>query len=97
MPIRSGRCDAECQFATGARVGTNCLFFSEDLEGVCSTLKVVAANRQSVTDGASEVAAHNPRLLQVALRPLTMDTVKWHAVSRDGHTIAGEYTFQLEP
>lgn len=75
------------------------IVFTEDLEGAFSTLKVVAENGQSVTDGASAVAADNPRLMQVALQPLAAGTytVKWHAVARDGHTTAGEYTFQVEP
>lgn len=74
------------------------IVFSEDLEGAFSTLKVVAANGQSVTAGDSEVATDNPRLMQVALQPLAAGsyTVKWHAVSRDGHTTEGEYTFRVE-
>lgn len=75
------------------------IVFSEDLEGAFSSLKVAAADGDSVTAGSSTVSADKPRLMQVTLQPLAAGTytVQWHAVARDGHTTEGSYTFTVMP
>lgn len=75
------------------------ILFSEELEGVFSTLTVVNAAGEPVTKGESHVPDNKLRLLVVPLKTLQSGTytVKWHVVSRDGHTTEGQYQFTVKP
>lgn len=73
------------------------ILFSEALEPAFSSVKVTDDQGQSVNQGDSQVGADDPHLLVAPLQALEPGTytVHWHAVSVDGHTTDGEYTFQV--
>lgn len=75
------------------------IVFSEELEAAFSTLTVFDANGQIVNKDDSRVAKDNLHVLVAPLKTLAPGsyTVKWHVVSRDGHTTEGQYLFQVEP
>lgn len=74
------------------------IVFSEDLEPVFSTLKVTDDQGHVVSSGKASVGDEQPALLHVPLQALDTGTytVRWHAVSVDGHTTEGQYTFSVQ-
>lgn len=72
------------------------LTFSEAISAD-STILLFTGNFQPVAGIQAQVAATNPQLVVAAVPPLTPDdyTVQWTAVSTDGHTTSGSYTFRL--
>ena len=75
------------------------LWFSEDLEPVFSTVKVVDKTGRQVDKGDHAVDGRDPRRLAVSLPPLPPGTyrVVWRAISVDAHATQGDFTFDLAP
>lgn len=96
MPVRS----SPAAGATLPRAPTSVrIFFDDALEAGRCTLRVEDSHGGVVSRGPGRVDAKNPRLLDVALKPLAPGTyhVMWIAVSRDGHRTEGDYRFTVSP
>ncbi len=73
------------------------LWFNERLEPNFCSLTVTDAAGTAVDDGKSQVPADDPKLLMVALKPITAGTytVKFRVLSVDGHVVTNEFAFTV--
>lgn len=73
------------------------LWFNERLEANFCSLTVTDAAGAPVDDGKSQVAADDPKLLMVALKPITAGTytVKFRVLSVDGHVVTNQFAFTV--
>ncbi len=74
--------------------------FSEGLEPAFSSLTVLdAAGRQAVPAKAAPAPGDDKTLVLPVAKPLPAGayTVKWQALSKDGHKTNGAWTFTVKP
>ncbi|HET7681503.1 MAG TPA: copper resistance CopC family protein [Xanthobacteraceae bacterium] len=73
------------------------LWFNERLEAAFCTLTVTDSAGEAVDLGDMRVAADNPKLLSVSLKPLTSGvyTVKFRVLSVDGHVLTNQFSFTI--
>jgi len=73
------------------------LWFNERLEPAFSSLTVTDAAGATVDQGDTKVAADDPKLLTVGLKPLIAGvyTVKFRVLSVDGHVVTNQYSFTI--
>ncbi len=73
------------------------LWFNERLEPNFCSLTVTDAAGAAVDDGKSQVAADDPKLLTVALKPISAGTytVKFRVLSVDGHVVTNQFAFTV--
>lgn len=73
------------------------LWFSQRLEVAFCSLVVTDAADNSVDKGDMKVAVDDPKLLSVGLKPLApgVYTVKFRALSVDGHVVANHFLFTV--
>jgi copper resistance protein C len=74
------------------------IWFTQELEPAFSWIHVSDKSGADVTDGASFVDPDNKQEMDIKLKALPAGTytVKWHALSVDTHTTAGDFTFQVK-
>lgn len=74
------------------------LWFSRALEPAFSTVRVVDDKGKQVDDGKPVVSDDTPKLIQVALQPLSAGKYKviWRIVALDGHKAIGEFAFTVK-
>lgn len=72
--------------------------FTEALEGAFSALTVVDSTGHAVATGKAELDEATRSTLRLAVPALSpgLYTVKWVAVSRDGHRTNGSYNFTVK-
>jgi hypothetical protein len=91
------------QPAKGATVrvapGMLTLWFSEPLEPDFCTVEVVDDAGHRVDQGKATLDPADPKILHVALKPLTPGTYKavWRVVSIDTHNTNGNFAFTFAP
>ena len=75
------------------------LWFSEELEPVFSTIKVLDKNGRRVDRGDKTVDPADRKHVLVSLPPLAPGhyRVVWRALSVDSHVTEGDYGFDLAP
>jgi hypothetical protein len=74
------------------------LWFNERLEPAFSTLSVRDADGRPVEHQSPQVAARDPKLLELALPvlPAGTYTVRYQVLSIDGHTVKSSYSFTVK-
>jgi copper resistance protein C len=74
------------------------LYFSERLEPVYSTVRVVDASGAEVDRQDAHVDPLDPLVLRVSLKPLDPGAyiVNWRTLSLDPHMSQGHFSFQVE-
>jgi methionine-rich copper-binding protein CopC len=74
------------------------LYFSERLEPVYSTVRVVDAHGAEVDRHDAHVDPLDPLVLRVSLKPLDPGAyiVNWRTLSLDPHMSQGHFSFQVE-
>jgi len=74
------------------------LWFNERLEPAFSTLSVLDASGQPVTQDLPRVPAEDPKRLELLLPALMPGkyTVTYKVLSVDGHTVKASYTFTVK-
>lgn len=75
------------------------LHFSEGLNPIFSGIVVTTANGTPVSLGKASLADDDKTLSVPVKSTLAAGpyTVKWHALSKDGHKTKGSYTFTVAP
>jgi methionine-rich copper-binding protein CopC len=75
------------------------LWFSERIEPVFSSIRVVDEKGQEVDKGNTAIAGNDQTRLTVSVRPLPPGTYKvlWHVISSDTHATEGNFTFMVAP
>ncbi len=73
------------------------LWFSEPLEPAFSSLEVLTARGERVTQAHAAVPASDGKLLELPLPPLAAGdyTVQYRVLSVDGHAVKGGYIFRV--
>lgn len=73
------------------------LWFNERLEAAFCTLQVTDSTDQAVDQGDMKLAADDPKLLSVGLKPLAPGayTVKFRVLSVDGHVVTNQFSFTV--
>lgn len=73
------------------------LWFNERLEAAFCTLQVTDSADRTVDQGDMKVAADDPKLLSVGLKPLAPGayTVKFRVLSVDGHVVVNQFSFTV--
>jgi methionine-rich copper-binding protein CopC len=74
------------------------IWFTEDLEGAFSKIKVSASKGQEVDKKDSKVDSATKSLLTVSIPKLSPGTykVEWSVVSTDTHHTTGTFTFDVK-
>ncbi|MFG1425666.1 copper homeostasis periplasmic binding protein CopC [Roseixanthobacter glucoisosaccharinicivorans] len=86
--------------AVAASPSTLSLGFSEGLEIGLSGVTLKEASGQPIPTGKPVLAPGDDKQMSVPLNaPLAAGryTVEWHALSKDGHTTHGSYSFTVSP
>lgn len=75
------------------------LVFSEPLDPASSAVRVLDESGARVDRDPVRVEPRDARVVRVPLAPLRPGAyrVRWRAVSADGHTTEGEFTFRVAP
>ena len=75
------------------------LTFSEKIEPLFSTIKVLDAAAEEVEVGRATVDDKRPNVLRIPVGKLDAGTytVKWSVISVDSHRTHGDFTFQVSP
>lgn len=76
------------------------LTMTEGLEGAFSSLSLMDAGGNAVPTGKSALAPNDNRTLILPIAtvlPAGMYTVKWQALSKDGHKTQGSWSFSVKP
>ena len=73
------------------------LWFSERLEPAFSSMEVLTARGERVTQAHAAVPANDGKLLELPLPPLSPGdyTVQYRVLSVDGHAVKGGYAFRV--
>ena len=74
------------------------IWFTEELEGAFSKIKVLDAKGQEVDGKDSKIESDNKTLMSVSVPKLPAGSykVEWNAVSVDAHHTHGDFTFVVK-